>query len=176
MNSMVMYDNMVNKFKWGNFKHAKFLDEQSTGLFYPVITYSFLDLTEGLMKEGRNDLALKALQKYDQEMPDIYPNMSITQSKYYIIDTAYKLHAAAMANRYVSSMDSYVIDQLDYNYNLMQSSPGDVNTQTVQYGVSVLNAMTQVTKENEQMELNSKLQAQLEDYTKKFSGIIGRQQ
>ncbi|MGZ3821407.1 MAG: DUF2723 domain-containing protein, partial [Mucilaginibacter sp.] len=176
VNSMVMYDNMVNKFKWGNFKHAKFLDEQSTGLFYPVITYSFLDLTEGLMKEGRNDLALKALQKYDQEMPDIYPNMSITQSKYYIIDTAYKLHAAAMANRYVSSMDSYVIDQLDYNYNLMQSSPGDVNTQTVQYGVSVLNAMTQVTKENEQMELNSKLQAQLEDYTKKFSGIIGRQQ
>ncbi|MDB5022480.1 MAG: hypothetical protein JWP78_235 [Mucilaginibacter sp.] len=176
VNSMVMYNNVMDTFKWGNFKHAKYLDEQSTGLFYPIITYSFLELTQSLMQEGHNDLALKALQKYDHEMPDLYPNFNITQSKYYIIDTAYKLHATEMANKYVNSVDNYLTDQLNYNYNLLQSSPDDVNTQNVQYGVSVLNAMTQLTKENEQMALNSKLTAQLNDYTSKFSSIMGKHQ
>jgi hypothetical protein len=176
VNTMVMYNNVMNKFKFGNYKHAKYLDEQSTGLFYPIITSDFLELAQSLMQEGHNDLALKALQKYDREMPDLYPFFNITQSKYFIIDTAYKLHATAMANKYVSSVDNYITDQLDYNYNLMQSSPGDVNAQNVQFGMSVLNGIAGLTKENEQMALNSKLQAQLNDYTSKFSGIIGKQQ
>ena len=166
----------MNKFKWGNFKHAKYLDEQSTNLFYPFITATFLELTQSLIQEGRNDLALKALQKYDHEMPDIYPNFNVTQSKYFIIDTAYRLHAAGMANKYVASVDSYVTDQLNYNYNLMQTSPGDVNAQDVQLGVSVLNGMAELTKDNNQTALNSKLQVQLNDYTNKFSSIVGQQQ
>jgi hypothetical protein len=175
-NTMVMYNNIMNKFKWGNYKTAKYLDEQSTSLFYPLLTDTILELTQNLMQEGHNDLALKALQKYDREMPDIYPNMNIARGKYYVIDTAYKLHATAMGNKYVSSMDNYITDQLNYNYNLLQNSPGDVNAQSVQLGVSVLNAMVQLTKENAQLALNTKLEEQLNDYTNKFSGIIGRQQ
>jgi hypothetical protein len=176
LNSMVMYNNMMNKFKFGNYKHAKYLDEQSTSLFYPVLTSDFLDLTQTLMQEGHNDLALKALQKYDSEMPDLYPNIYMAQSKYFIIDSAYRLHATAMANKYVNSVDNYITDQLDYNYNLLQSSPGDVNTQSVQFGMSVLNGIAGLTKDNEQAALSSKLQAQVNDYSNKFSGIIGKQQ
>jgi hypothetical protein len=176
LNTMVMYGNMMNKFKFGNYKHAKYLDEQSTGLFYPVMTSDFLELTQRLMQEGHNDLALKALQKYDHEMPDLYPNIYMAQSKYFIIDSAYRLHATAMANKYVSSVDNYITDQLDYNYNLLQSSPGDVNTQNVQFGMSVLNGIAGLTKDNEQAALSSKLQAQVNDYANKFSGIIGKQQ
>jgi hypothetical protein len=176
VNSMVMYDNMMNKFKWGKFKTAKYLDEQSTGLFYPLITATFLEMTQGLMQEGHNDLALKALQKYDREMPDIYPNMNVLQGKYFIIDTAYKLHATDMANKYMASVDNYVTDQLDYNYNLLQNDPDGVNAQNVQFGVSVLNGMADMAKANEQTALNSKLQSQVSDYTNKFSAIMGKQQ
>jgi hypothetical protein len=172
VNSLVMYNNVVNKFKWGNFKHAKYLDEQSTNLFYPIIASTILELTQGLMEDGHNDLALKALQKYDNEMPDIYPFMGVAQSKFYIIDTAYKLHDTGMANRYVASVDAYLTDQLDYNYNLLQSSPGDVNASNVQFGMSVLNGMVDITKANEQTELSSKLRAQLNDYSTKFSKIM----
>jgi len=174
VNSMVMYDNVVNKFKYGNYKHAKYLDEQSTNLFYPFITATYLELTQTLMQEGRNDMALKALHKYNEEMPDIYPNPSIMQSKYFIIDTAYKLHDKGTANKYMASLNSYLTDQLDYNYNLLQSSPADVNEQNVQYEISVLNGIISLTKEYDDTQLTGKLQAQLDDYTKKFSGIIQR--
>ena len=36
-NSLVMYSNVMNKFKWGNFKHAGYLDQQSTSMFYPQL-------------------------------------------------------------------------------------------------------------------------------------------
>ena len=174
VNSGVMYENVVNKFKYGNFKHAKYLDEQSTNLFYPFITSTYLELTQTLMHEGHNDLALNALHKYDQQMPDIYPNAGIAQSKYFIIDTAYKLHDKSTANKYMASLDSYLTDQLDYHYNLMQDSPAEVDSQTVQFEVSVLNGISDLAKEYDDPKLSGKLQAQLDDYTKKFSGIMQR--
>ncbi len=174
INPLVMYDNVVNKFKYGNFKHAKYLDEQSTNLFYPFVTATYLELTQSLMNEGRNDLALNALHKYDKEMPDIFPFAGITQSKYWIIDTAYHLHDKATANKYINSTDNYITDQLDYSYNLMQSSPADVNSGNVQLEVSVLNGIVGLTKENGEPELSQKLQAQVDDYSKKFAGIMQR--
>jgi len=171
-----MYDNVMNKFKWGNYKTAKYLDEQSSGLFYTLITNTFTELADGLMAEGHNDMALKAIQKYDNEMPDIYPYVGIAQSKFRVIDTAYRLHANSVANKYVSSMEDYIVDQLNYDYNLLQASPGDVNTSNVQFEMSVLNAMTQITKENQELVLNTKLQAQLSDYENKFAGALGKQQ
>ncbi|MBS1523465.1 MAG: DUF2723 domain-containing protein [Bacteroidetes bacterium] len=176
LNTRVMYDNVMNKFKWGNYKTAKYLDEQSTGLFYTLITNTFTELANGLMAEGHNDMALKAIQKYDNEMPDIYPYVGIAQSKFRVIDTAYRLHANSVANKYVSSMDNYITDQLNYDYNLLQASPGDVNTSDVQFEMSVLNAMTQITKDNQELALNTKLQSQLSDYESKFASVIGKQQ
>ena len=72
-------------------------------------------------------------------------------------------------------MDDYLTDQLNYNYNLLQSSPGSVDTQGVQLSVSILNAMTQLTKDNQQLALNTKLLVQLNDYTNKFSALMGKQ-
>jgi len=85
------------------------------------------------------------------------------------------LHANGVANKYVSSMDNYIIDQLNYDYNLFQASPADLNASNVQFEMSVLNAMTQITKENQELALNTKLQAQLSDYENKFAGVIGKQ-
>jgi hypothetical protein len=175
VNTMAMYDNVVNKFKYGNFKHAKYLDEQSKSLFYPAITSTYIELTQALMNEGHNDLALKALHKYDQEMPDLYPYAGITQSKYWIIDTAFRLHDKTTANKYIASVDNYLTDQLDYNYHLLQNSPADVNQQNVQMEVSVLNGIAGLTKEFNEPQLAGKLQGQLDDYTKKFKEVMGRQ-
>jgi MFS family permease len=49
INTMVMYNNLMTKFKWGEFKTAKYLDHESTTMFYPVMMTTFLDLTQGLI-------------------------------------------------------------------------------------------------------------------------------
>ena len=76
-NSLVMYDNVMNKFRYGNFKHAKYLDHESTTMFYPVMVTTFYDLITGLVQDGHPDLAKKALQKYDEELPDLYTGLDV---------------------------------------------------------------------------------------------------
>jgi len=173
-NSMVMYDNMMHKFKWGNYKTAKYLDHESTGMFYPQMVQAFADLAVGLMKDGHNDLAKNAIHKYEEVMPDISPNMMAENGKVSIADTSYKLHDVLLGNKLVASVDDYVTDQLDYNFYLLQNDTGEVNTDDVHNGLYFLNSMAGITQENHETALNTKLVAQLNDYETKFSALLRR--
>ncbi|MDB5022477.1 MAG: hypothetical protein JWP78_232 [Mucilaginibacter sp.] len=175
-NTLVMYDNIMNKFKWGHFKTAKYLDPESTTMFYPVILSTVLDLTQNLIQEGHRDLALKVLHKYDAEMPDIYPYIDMARNKFYLVATAYTLEDISYANRFANSIDTYLTDQLDYNYSLLQKDASAVDARAVQIGLQLLNGVSQLAKENHQAALSDKLQKQLKDYESKFSPVLGKQQ
>jgi hypothetical protein len=176
INSLVMYNNMMNKFRYGNFKHARYLDHESTNMFFPVLVTTFLDLANGLIKDGHPELALKVLHKYDEVMPDMNPGLEVVDRKIFMAQTAYELHDIILGNKFISSVDSYITDQLDYNYYLLQNNSGDLNARDVQYGISFLNGITGMTGENHQTALNNKLKAQLKDYETKFAAILQRQQ
>lgn len=175
-NTLVMYDNIMNKFKWGNYKTAKYLDPESTTMFYPVILSTITDLLQNLRQEGHNDLALKVLHKYDAVMPDIYPFIDIARSKYYLVANAYDLKDTGYALRYTNSIDTYLTDQLDYNYHLLQSASEMVDGRTVQLGLSLLNGLAELAKENHQPAIATKLEGQLKDYESKFTPLLGKMQ
>lgn len=172
-NSLVMYNNVVNKFKFGNYKHAKYLDNVSSTQFYLTMEFTFNDLTQGLIKDGHRDLALKAIHKFDEQMPDINPDIDTAAHKFFLAQTAYKLDDLKLGNKYVKSVDDFITDQLDYNYTLLQNKQ-DIDQRTVQIGVQLLNGMTDTTRNNHQTELSNQLQAQLKDYENKFAVLQGR--
>jgi hypothetical protein len=176
INSLVMYNTVVNKFKFGNFKHARYLDHESTTMFYPVMVTTFTDLAQGLIKDGHPDLALKTLHKFDEEMPDLITGLDVADRKIFMAQTSYSLHDIILGNKFVTSVDNYIVDQLDYNYYLMQSNPGDLNTRDVQYGISFINGLESLTDQNHQAALTIKLKAQLKDYEGKFGSVLQRQQ
>jgi len=171
-NSLVMYDNMMNKFKWGNYKKAKYLDQQSTSIFYPQLVSSFSDLALGLIKDGHPELARKALRKYNAVLPDINPNLGAVQGKVTLADTAYKLNELAMGNKLVNSVDGYLTDQLDYDYYLLQNDPDKINKTEAKYDMEFLNSIVGITRDNHQGQLSNKLAAQLNDYGNKFKGTL----
>ena len=173
-NTLVMYDNMINKYKWGNMKDAKYLDSQTVQLFYPMIMTTFLNLSQNLSAEGHPDLALKALHKFDDSLPNLTPYIDVAVRKYYIADSAYHLKDLKLGNKYVNGINTYLKDQLDYNYRLLQKDPDSVSQRDIQMGVSLINAMVGTTKENHQSELNTMLVNELKDYEHKFSPILGR--
>ena len=174
-NTMVMYDNVMNKFKWGKFKTAKYLDPESSNMFYPVLLTTVLDLTQNLIQEGHRDLALKVLHKYDAEMPEIYPFIDLARQKYFLSASAYSLNDIDYANKYANSVDAYLVEQLDYNYNQLQKGSTNVDGRVVQLGLSVMNALAQLAVENHQTAIATKFQKQLKDYENKFAPILGRQ-
>ncbi|MES2377778.1 MAG: DUF2723 domain-containing protein [Bacteroidota bacterium] len=172
LNTMVAYNNIMNKFKFGKFKTAKYLDHESTTMFYPVMITTFLDLIQSLMAEGHNDLALKALHKYDEVMPDLNVDMRITGSKFYMAQNAYKLHDIALATKYVTSINSYIVDQLEYANVQLQNNSGAFNPREVQMGIQLIYSMADEARSNHQTELYNKYMAELKNYETKFASIF----
>jgi hypothetical protein len=171
-NTLVMYDNVMNKFKWGNMKHARLLDQQSTSLVYPFIINTFLNLSRNLAGENHADLAVKTLHRYDQVMPDIYPNTDIAVRKFYLADTAYNLKEYRLANKILSSVDRYIKDQLDYNYRCLQTDADTINPYDVQVSLSLLNEMAALTTRHQQLAVSTQVQQHLTEYRSKFASVI----
>jgi hypothetical protein len=174
-NSLVMYNNMMNKFRYGNFKTAKYLDHESTTMFYPVMLSTFLDLAQGLIKDGHADLALNVLHKYDQVMPDINPGLEVADRKIYLAQLAFQLHDITLGNKFINSVDGYITDQLDFNYYLMQQNAPDFSQRDVQFGIQFLNGLSGLASANHQTAIDKKLSAQLKDYEGKFASILRQQ-
>ncbi|HEY9196165.1 MAG TPA: DUF2723 domain-containing protein, partial [Mucilaginibacter sp.] len=174
VNSLVMYNNVMNKFKYGNFKHARYLDDVSKTEFYPFMETTFHDLAQGLIKDGRNDLALNALHKFDREMPDINPNIDTAHRKLLLARVAYKLNDKELANRYVKGIDNYLTDQLAYNYSLLQNNPAALNVNEVEFQLYVLNGLADTTKTYNEPALHNQFMAQLNDFGSKFAALENR--
>ncbi|HEY9535254.1 MAG TPA: DUF2723 domain-containing protein [Mucilaginibacter sp.] len=166
-NSLVMYNNIMNKFKWGNFKTAKYLDHESLTQFMPLIARVTLNLADNLVKEGHPDLAKNLLNKYDDVMPDIIPVQEIAVRKYYMAETAYKLGVTALGDKIVKQLEDYLTNSLDYNYALMKDN-NLASQHEIQFGVSLLNGLVGVTKDNGRQSLSNTYKVKLDNYIKKF--------
>jgi len=176
VNTMVMYNNVMNKFKWGNFKTAKYLDHESTTQSYSSLLSTFLDLTQSLIAQKRPDLALKVLNRYDQELPDVNPVVREDGQKLYLAQAAYRLNDVVLGNKISADIDDYLTDQLDYNYYLLQNNSGQINPDDIDVGIQILAALAQFTKDGHQTQLSDKLTAQYKDYAGKFAGVLGQRQ
>jgi hypothetical protein len=173
-NTDLMYTNMMTKFKWGNMKNAKYLDHESLTMFYPIILKQFYMLTDHLMKEGKNDEAKKVIEKYEEVMPALVPSTNVLVSKYYMVESAYKLGETQIANKWANQIDDYIVNLLDYDNSIIQKGTTDgIDKRDAQLCLSIINSMTTLAKENHQDVLGKKLEAQLKDYAGKFGSILG---
>jgi hypothetical protein len=171
-NTLLMYKNVMDKFKFGNVKNAVYLDHESNTMFYPVLLTTFIGLSQNLINEGHPDLAAKVLKKYDEVLPDIYPEVDITIRKFYIAGLAYHVNNIELGNRTVNSLFNYLTDQLDYNARLADKSSDAVDARTVQLGLYVLSNLAETTKTYNQMALYKKLDDKLSTYKTKFAGYM----
>ncbi|MBC7399457.1 MAG: DUF2723 domain-containing protein [Mucilaginibacter sp.] len=165
-NTMVMYNNMMNKFKYGNMKTASYLDHESVNMFYPLIGRLYVNLAENLYKEGHPDLAKNALRKYNEVMPDIIPGQEVAVRKYYMCELAYRLGETAMANKNIARIEDYLTNSLDYNYTFFKEGNTSMNRE-VQFGISLLNGIVTLTKTYNPA-LSAKYKAKLDVYVKEY--------
>jgi hypothetical protein len=166
--SLKMYDNFMNKFKYGNMKTAKYLDHESITMFYPLITRMYMNLSDNLVKEGHSDLAKNLLKKYDEVMPTFIPLQEVAVRKYYLVETAYRTGETQLGNKIAGQIDDYLVNLLDYSYTMMQDGKTGTDSRDIQLSVSLLNGLVTLTKDYHQPVLNKKYAEQLKGYEAKF--------
>ncbi len=116
INSDVMFENMVNKFRWGGVQNPDiYLDENITRML-GNFRNSFARLAMQLIKENKPDSARKTLDKCIEIIPDevvpynIY-NLLVMQGYYHLGDTA-------KANAIGDRIKSNVYQDMDYFLSL----------------------------------------------------------
>lgn len=168
INVDAMYNNLINKFKWGNMKNADYLDPESARMI-TIIIKSFNDLADKLYSEGRIEEAKKVMQKCLSVVPDKNYSFYFVMHRFYSIDMLYKLKEADQANKLAEATSDYIVKELNYLYDISKGKT-NLNTQDVQMGVSVLNELIKITQQNRQTKLNSKLQTAFKSLESKFYG------
>lgn len=166
-NTMAMYNNMMNKFKWGNLKTARYLDHESLTMFYPLISRMYLNLMESLIKEGKTTEAKQALKKYMTDLPDLIPVQEVAVRKYYIAEIAYQLGDTANGDKLAGGLDDYLANSLTYNYSLFKDGKTNLDNNEIQLGMSLLKGLVGLTK-LPNSGLSAKYNAQLKDFSTKF--------
>jgi hypothetical protein len=170
INTAVMYNNLMKKFRFGNYKHATYLDEQSRTMFYSVTTTAFTLLAQDLIKSDRPDLAANAIRKYDKEMPEIFTDMRGANSRLTITKLAYQLNETAIGTKMAEGIDSYVTDQLDYYSGQMRN--GSVNGYNIVTGIQILKDLAELSKTSDQAGFHKKLIAKTAGYQTRFAKVI----
>ncbi len=168
-NTDVMYDNMMNKFKWGNMKNATYLDPESVRMNFTIINH-FNILAENLYKEGRLEEARKALLKCIDVVPDKNYSLNFTIRKFYMADLLYKLKETKKANELVTSTADYIEDQLNYLSAIAQTKE-NLNSRDIQLGIYVMGELVKLTAQNGETALNKQLQARFKAMESKFIGL-----
>lgn len=151
-----MYNNMMNKFEWGNMKKASYLDPESTGMI-AVSIRSFNDLAESLLKEGKTAEAKKVMLKLQEVIPDKNFLYHFILYRYSTADLLYQVDEIQRANKLVENTADYIITELNYLADLSNQNSGSGN---LQLGGYVLNELIKTTEKHKQTALNEKLKNQ----------------
>ena len=171
-NTAVLYRNVMDRFKWGKMKTAKYLDDQSTSDTV-ILTDVFNGLTSDLIDQGKLSEAAKVVDKFEAVIPEQYFSMQSMMGKFYMAKNLYQLGRIAKANDTLVKNADFIDKELTYLADISESKKSLMGQRHVQTGLYFLNQMILTSKNYGQEELHAKLQKRFNNLERRFSGYFG---
>lgn len=158
VNTDILYDNMMNKFKWGNATDPHvYLDENNLRQLNNYRN-NFTQLAEALISEGKKDSALKVLNRCMEILPnDRIPPSFFTLS---IVDQYFRLNQPEKAKKVAGDVVKEATSELTYFIRLGKRFPGegDYNQRMNLY---LLSEISRIAETNKQQDLKQEVDNQL---------------
>ncbi|MBA4323131.1 MAG: hypothetical protein C0408_09975 [Odoribacter sp.] len=113
VNTSIMYDNMMNKFKWGHIKENPdiYLDQTNMDMTRNFKS-NFVRLAEALIAEGKKDSAIRVLDHCMDVMPEATVPYNVVML--FVGEAYYKTGAMAKANKIADRMIVLFSQKLEY--------------------------------------------------------------
>ena len=169
IHTKAMYENVMNKFSWGNMKKATYLDPESIRML--TITVNSINmLAEELIKEGKMDAAGQLMKKTMNELPDQVYSLSYAIRLFYMSDLLYQIKDTQAANQLVVKTTDYVVGHLNYLIAIAETK-SSINSSDIQLGLSMLNELNRLTLLQGQKDLNQRIQKDYKAIEAKLAGL-----
>ncbi len=147
----IMYDNVMNKFKWGGMEGGGdiYLDETNMRMTYNLRN-NFARLADVLLKEGKKDSAIAVLDRGIEVMPD-----EVVPYNFFMLPMAeayYRAGAPEKANPVVERLADIYEDDLNY-YLSLKGEYAEQTDNEKNRAMSVMQRIMTITKAYKQEEL-----------------------
>ncbi len=159
--SEIMYDNLMNKFKWGGVTDPKvYLDENNKRMLSNFRS-SFTRLALKLLIEEKKDSARRVI---DRSM-ELFPNERVPYGYFsiQIPEVYYRLGNIEEANKVATEITDMYISELDYFFSLERKFSKTLQREK-QIGLQILQELIQITELYQQAELNNQLKEKFNTY------------
>ena len=164
VDSEKMYDNLMNKFKFGGIdKPGIYIDENVMRMCY-THRRVFAQLIEQLMKEGKKDKALAALDYAEKMIPAFNVPYDWQNGAVQMAEAYYQLGETEKADKIMDALANKAIEYLTW-YLSLDNSQFFVSSREFEYHIALL---------NEELKLMEKYKSKLSDnYSGKLDELYG---
>ncbi len=171
----IMYDKVMNVFKWGNIDDPKvYLDENNLRML-TNFRYTFATLANALVNEQRKDSAEAVLDRCMKIMPN--SRVPYNAAMMPIIQLYYNIDKPEKANAIVREFSDMVDHELTYYEGLMRDKPGPFSLSEGDYRFATRNLLSMFSLANsfDQKDVAQELMAKLQAHNADFPGIMNNQ-
>ena len=174
-NTEALYQNLHDKFEWGNLKETAYVDPESRRQL-SNFTNMFNSGIGGLIVEGKPEKAKALLRKYFEVMPEGIQSMYTAAGKTMLAENLYALRDNKMAATLIRQAADYVEREMIYVADVSTSKNSFVGGQDVQLAFSIWNQMIQAARENGDAALAQELDQRYKGLESRFSAFFAAPQ
>ncbi len=163
-----MYENVMDKFKWGNMNDPKVYIDENNGRMMMNIRSTFNRLAETLVTEGQNEKAIKVLDR----CVELIPNKVVPFNYFAMMmaETYFKAGEANKGKEIINTIMSNYKGQLDYFFVLDRAKRNSVDDE-IQRMLYFMREMTMICTRNKQPELLKEVSDSFNSYLERYSSL-----
>ena len=165
----LMYDNLFNKFKWGNMNDPSVYIDENNSRMMTNIRNNFNRLASTLVEEGRKDSAVTVIDKGFEMVP-----VSVVPYEYFSLEMIATLYAAGATAKAAGHVEA-ALASFSENLNYLMSMPvsfqlsGDVNEE-MQRNLFYIQRMERTCRGAGDNVMATKLTTAMEEFVKRYPG------
>ncbi len=162
----IMYDNMINKFKWGNINDPRvYLDENNQRMLMNFRS-NFGRLALELFKEGDKERAQEVADRCQELMPN--ERVPFNYFNIGIAEVYYNLEQSEKADDIIKILFDISIQELDFYFNLDRKKFSR-SSSDAQRSLALMQELVKVTQRYKSTELQKEIENKFYDYYSMFN-------
>lgn len=168
VNSRVMYQNVMDKFKWGNMEKPNVYIDENNARMMMNIRNTFNRLAETLVAEGQTDKAVKVLDR----CVELIPNKVVPYNYFSMMmaETYFKAGQPAKGKEIFNTIMTDYKEQLEYYFRLNKPMRNSVDEE-IQRILYFMREMGNICSRNKQDELFKELTSSFNSYLERYSSF-----
>ncbi|MGC9354560.1 MAG: hypothetical protein ACP5D9_12020, partial [Mariniphaga sp.] len=171
INTKILYENVMNKFVWGNVNHPDvFLDDYNKKAIRIIqARYMFARLAEALVNEAQNKKAEEVIDKMFELFPD--KKMPLIYDSFPAVEQYFRAGATEKGTEKIRQMAENSFQMLDYYFSLPENFARAVQEEQEREMGNIQNLLVLTRRYNLQ-DLNSEIDGRLQQMIQELSGEI----